>query len=461
MRIAKCAQKPSRPLPINYPPGESPPIPKGSESLDTDSPRAPEIVDFAAPGSGTWPRRHLPSQIVYEQQQWGGAMRVGSPSSVSRYSLRQSEMSFGILDYYTRDPSPTRNPTLLSLPHTSKVPQGLLQACPNIGTPVIDPAMEKFDFGLGSDGKRGPWQLSGANGDASVSAAAALDAHSGAEQCRQDKDDIASTPSSPPPSKSEKADPAKPTYSLFPKDTTPPSRPSITLTNRQDSSLTGPCATASHGQPDPSYRPRKESLTSSLRSRKDSLTSYRHHSSNVSNNNRIPLRLFSASSTTTSNGSAYTTPRTSNAQPNSATGGARTSSSTATASPPDSAGTSKSGLQSQSRWSEDTITSPSPTALGFFSSQPSSQTHSSHRRASFGSLLRGVEHEGQSGQYPACFFEDDDDEIVPLRRKLHFGRGSRGVLQQGKGRSGKDWDQKGIARGKIGWRRWVLCGCAS
>ena len=432
------AQKKSpRPSPINYPPGESPPIPKGRESLDTDAPSAPEVVDFAAPS--TWPRRGVPPHIVFQQQQQPWATkRVASPSSISQYSSRQSEMSFGILDYYTRDPSP---------PLTPKLPL-ISQAAPKIGTPVIDPAMQKFDFGLPF--KSRPRSEAFERKQATESATRTSDADAGAQH--PGSDSPSPTPPLPPP-ETDKPEPAtrtaKPIYSLFPKNTTPPSRPSLTLHNRQDTTSTPEATTLSdifHQQPNPSYRPRKESLTSSLRSRKDSFTSYR------TNAQRIPLRVFSASSTSgfNSGSSVYTTPRTSNALPpitaNASSRGHRMSSSSATNTTPPPSAPGSQQSQTQSRWSEDTITSP--TLAAFYG-------QNSIRRASFGSLLRGVgEEERQSGQYPACFFEDDDDEGVPLRRKLNWGLQGRG-----KGRSvSGEWEDERRGRGG-GWRRVLLCGC--
>lgn len=441
-RFPKCAQKTARPAPINYPPGESPPIPKGRESLETDSPRAPEVVDFATPG--TWPRRALPPHIAYQQQQWG-PKRVATPGSVSQYSSRQSEMSFGILDYYTRDPSPTRSPTLP--PPTPRLLQRS-QGPPKIGTPVIDPAMEKFDFGLPLKPQRPRSQVVEKK-DPFEPTALASDAAPGAQQQRQEAD-LISTPSPAPPSKHSKLDqpPSKPLYSLFPKDTTPPSRPSITLANRADSSpptlqdSNSPTPLFSHAPPDPSYRPRKESLTSSLRSRKDSFTSYRVNSSQQQQQQqqRIPLRVFSAAAASYSShrttSSIYTTPRPSHPVDT-----------TSSSSSPPSAATTTAGTHTHhSRWSDESIASPT---LAAFS------PHSA-RRTSFGSLLQNIGSidesrvgSGSGQHYPACFFEDDDDEAVPLRRKLGWSGGSGGRVGEGRGRGG----------GGGGWKRWVFCGC--
>ena len=323
-------------------------------------------------------------------------------------------MSFGILDYYAREPSPPPTPKV-DLDAVGSLP-------PKIGTPVVDAGLGKFDFGLGLkvervDENEGLVLAKTAKEEPAVEVDGSenvqtngSDVKAGATEDETTIPDV-STPPSPPPKRLQSSEPAKPTYSLFPKDTTPPSRPSITLANRQDSSppLTNPF----HQHPENTYRPRKESLTSSLRSRKDSLTSHR------ATNHRIPLRILSSAS------SNYTTPRMSSTRPS--------------VSPPDS-----SNGTVQSRWSEDTITSPT-TAVA-----PGPRT-------SFGSLLGAAR---DSGQYPACFFEDDDDEFVPLRRKLHWGRGaSLQQAQQGQmRRGGGDVEATGVKKGSR-WRKVLLCGC--
>lgn len=83
-------------------------------------------------------------------------------------------------------------------------------------------------------------------------------------------------------------------------------------------------------------------------------------------------------------------------------------------------------------------------------------------RTSFGPLL-GVR---DGREYPACFFEADDDdddesfgcEAVPLRRKLKWQRSSPGdVGGRGSARAGRfDGRRSGVA-----WRfaRAMLCGC--
>lgn len=338
--------------------------------------------------------------------------RPVAPSPSSVYSERQSEMSFGILDYYAREASPPPTPKL--------------DLVPRIGTPVTDPGLGKFDFGLGL-GLRGLVKEKPADKEASRDGLRAVenlvtDALAGAQK----EGPLSPERSSPPGMPAKKTPnseppPAKKTYSLFPKDSTPPSRPSITLASERDSSPPHQriSMVPSHQQPDPSYRPRKESVTSSLRSRKDSFTSYRP----PPQTQRIPLRILSAGSSTYS----YATPRSSAATTN-----------RPSISPPDSAA---------SRWSEDTITSPT-TAVA----------PGGGPRTSFGSLLGAVRSgEGRdSGQYPACFFEDDDDEVVPLRRKLNWGR-SVSLQSQGQRKVlGEDMGRKRASS----WKKVLLCGCA-
>jgi Wiskott-Aldrich syndrome protein len=62
-----------------------------------------------------------------------------------------------------------------------------------------------------------------------------------------------------------------------------------------------------------------------------------------------------------------------------------------------------------------------------------------------------------SAQYPACFFEDDeDDEAAPLRRRLQSWtmRGSGGEGRRSKGRFDRTEESFGRK-----FRRVVFCGC--
>lgn len=384
LRIPRSAQR-SRPSPINVAPGEDClmlPVPcsPGPNEEFCESPRDPEVVDVGGPN--TWPRRGRLSQ----QQ----CVRRPSPSATSQYSIGQSEISYGILDYYFKDDplSPSPELPLLSL---------------RIGTPVIDGAMEKFDFELPP---RSPSPRP-ANIKQSTREQIPQDTRSGAERPHNDLLD-----SSPPLQLTTSQTERKETYSLFPKVkvVTPPRKSTINQAESQLQQSETPRGTIttvpSHQQPDASYRPRKESVSSSVQSRKDSFTSF-------SGTRRIPMRVLSSSSTPT--------PKTRSTVSNS----------TSTESP----------LQ-QSRWSDDTVTSPAVlTTPG--------------RRTSFGSLLGG-----DSTQYLACFFEDDDDddvgaEAAPLRRKFRWQRSSN-VKHEAKaretGRSGRKSFSRRLA--KV-----LLCGC--
>ena len=375
--LPKSVQR-TRPLPINIAPGEpspllkTPPISSKEREEFCESPRAPEIVDLAAPN--TWPRRATPQKRAFSRA-------AHSPSVASQRSARQSEISFGILDYYIRDPSPLQSPELPA-------------QAPRIATPVLDPSIAKFDFGL-SPSSPSPY-----------SAAIEASHHKTAEAVPGAEQENSSNRTLPPlrPQLEQKN-----TYRLFPilKDTTPPGT-SAGVGNRQSprdcTMLSNITWVPSHHQPDPSYRPRKESLSSSIRSRKDSFNSF-------CGTKRIPMRIISGSST-------YTSKTRSTA-----------STSTTPASPPEG-----------SRWSDDTITSPvAATTPG--------------PRASFGSLLGR-----DSEQYPACFFEDDDDEFVPLRRKLLWKR-SASVQEQQARRASRDEERDAFG---MRLRSILLCGsCCS
>ncbi|KAK3626079.1 hypothetical protein LTR22_023295 [Elasticomyces elasticus] len=88
----------------------------------------PEVGDLAAPS--TWPRRGTPPGPPPKRAP--PSRRIASPSLHSRCSTsRRSEVSFGILDCYTREPSPLPSPDFPPPP-----------------PPKPDPAMKKFDFQL-------------------------------------------------------------------------------------------------------------------------------------------------------------------------------------------------------------------------------------------------------------------------------------------------------------------------
>jgi Wiskott-Aldrich syndrome protein len=335
-------------MPINIVPGEPLPLPRisptspiTSTELDLlcESPLAPEVVDQAAPN--TWPRRFNSQRLVFPK-------RPPTPSVVSQCSTRASEISYGVLDYYLRGPS-------LDLPPPT----------PRLDTPIIDPGLEKFDFGLPPITPLPP----SANGRGLQEVV--LDASARAETAHR-------YPNVAPPQLVRSQVPSKNTYRLFPitKDTTPPSTSSATkdAPSSQDNTPSSKITfVPSHSQPDPSYRPRRESLSSSIRSRKDSFNSF-------CGTKRIPTRVLSEGSTTNTE---------------------RSTDSTSAGSPPE-----------RSRWSDDTITSP------VVATTPGPRT-------SFGSLLGH-----DSSQYPACFFEDDDDEAVPLRRKFPWKRSTSLTQEQ-------------------------------
>ncbi|KAK6406347.1 hypothetical protein LTR95_018671, partial [Oleoguttula sp. CCFEE 5521] len=385
-----------------------------SPLADSEGVRHPEVVDFGA--DKTWHQRDALGTLTVRRSLSG---RRARPSVASR----RSEMSFGILDCYIRDVSPLQSPEL-----------------PVTKTSVLDPAIDKFEFGLAE-----PKLQSAVSIDV-------IDVQGGAEH------ELPLWPlSPPPPSPASVVRPQhKKTYSLFPavKESSPPSHrlaqiindcptdsrqpqdplsdtraspsqryPSQVLAKldgtpsrrrAQTVSTPSPPVTArtsrvtSLGTPQPSatyYRPRKESLVASLRSRKDSCASQ-------TNSCLLPLRILSSSST--------------------ASGPSRSSASTSTV--------TGGSPNTQSRWSEDTITSPVAVTTPRI-------------RTSFGSLMGR-----DSAQYPACFFEDDD-ESAPLRRKFRWQKG--GILtketpfsRHGRGR----FDEKTGLGERM--RRWLLCGCS-
>ncbi|KAI7257415.1 hypothetical protein KC345_g10792, partial [Hortaea werneckii] len=343
-------------------------------SADRASPRAPEVVDLAAPTS--WSRRtmtRIPSRDL-----------APSPGAQSKRSVgRQSEMSFGILDYYTGDASPCCSPTI---PATSSTAG---DSAPKTSEPqTSDPAIERFDFGLKSSTPMQPRHHDALpQRPRAKTLASESDTQAGAERA-----ETPTTGASPPTSADRCVRPTlhKKTYSLFPSPNVSANRvPQIPSTPKAaaqppPTTLTQPVSTPPYQQPNPAFRPRKESLPRSMRSRKDSMISHRSAS-----DRQIPLRLLSSS--TTASASSTTTTTTPKTEYYSSTVSAN--------SPPD-----------RSRWSDETIASPTATTV-----------RDGGPRTSFGSLLGAVGGGGgsdNSDQYPACFFEDDDEEGVPLKRKL-------------------------------------------
>lgn len=293
--VAKFPKK-LRPSPINILPGQPSPLARCPSALQKEeielleSPRSPEIVDVAVPS--TWSRHVSPRKQAL-------AKRLVPPRIPKPCSARQSEISYGILDYYITDSSPLPSPSVPS-------------PTPAFDTPVIDEAIKKLDFDLTSipNDQR---DLGQAQFDHVVPYT-----NPGAEQettLEPRRTRILEQPQLQPQ--------AKPTYSLFPslrEAALPTSPPAFTQRQRTASCTLSSNITSipSHHQPDSSYRAQRESLCSAVRSRKDSFNSF-------CGAVHLPLRLSSTSSTTMT-ANTMTSP---------------------TSSPP-----------SQSRWSQETIKSP-------------------------------------------------------------------------------------------------------
>ncbi|KAK4609021.1 hypothetical protein CLAFUR4_14667 [Fulvia fulva] len=340
-RSSGNSQRALRPKPLNIPSKlpQTPPNAKqshfppqnGDSDQAKDIPTDPQIVDLGPPGP--WPHRGSPA--VRNR-------RMGSPNLASHFNSRQSEISLGILDYYTREPTPS-----LKSPELPPPP-----------TPKLDSAIEQFDFGLPP------------TPTPSVVTTIPCLVNATAEAERQEQSLIPVSP----PSGQLRHNVMNNGYSLFPvikEVTPPPRRPTITLVEPFGRRNTTPGSNTSSiaSPPDRCHRPRKESISSSVRSRNDSFIS-----GHRDKHGRIPLRILSSDST-------------------SSTCRTRVASSNISAVP-----------EKQSRWSDDTITSPSTAPT------PGPRT-------SFGSLLRR-----DSAQYPACFFEDDEE--APLRRKFAWKKTS-------------------------------------
>ncbi|CAK3774968.1 Hypothetical predicted protein [Lecanosticta acicola] len=360
-----------RPKPLNIPASTQlrysppeleapPPSRKESSESQCDAPRDPEVVD--ADPSGDWPCRDSPAQRNRRKQ---------SPSTTSQYSTRQSEISLGIIDFYMRD----RTPSL----HSPELPP----------TPKLDPAIEKFDFGLPATPT-----------PSTAPTPATKHATAGAERKEEQMLISISPPDRPAPSTNN-------SYRLFPviKQVTPPPRqPAIThIAPLPLRDITPPS--------DSIYRPRKESLNSSVHSRNDSLIAGARQQ-----HRRTPpsSRMISTAS---SNNSRRTT---------------STSTTQHSCTSPEIL---------KSRWSDDTITSPvmAPTP---------------DPRTSFGSLLRRDSGTvSAAGQYPACFFEDDDDEEVPLRRRFGTWRKTGSSTASRSSYGSRRAERKG------GFWRMMMCGC--
>lgn len=371
--------------------------------------RDPEIVDLAPLSSSSrpWMGRREGCAPSYPPPPppppFRSKHKLRGPPSVAS---RQSEMSFGVLDLYLRDPSPLASPDL-----------------PVDAVPSSRSRIDGFDFGLRRE------------------SAEASDAKSGADE------EMQLIPLSPRPYEEDKPETHQPQakkYSLFPavKEVTPsaqrlarainespidslqsqssPShhqqasgwRPRLLsgakLTNtttpnrrRADTTPSSAQATSSPATttiPSPSYHPRNPSLTiSSPPSTRLPSLSISSNSGSSTQTRRIPLRILSSSSTATT----HTISR-----------------SSISTSPGSTIASQQKPLLS--RWSEDTALASPTTAAAVLGGC----------RTSFGSLI-GAEMMGSGEGYPACFFEDDEE--VPLRRRRRAGSGK-------------------------GWRAWLCCG---
>ncbi|KAF2724695.1 hypothetical protein K431DRAFT_343620 [Polychaeton citri CBS 116435] len=429
----------------------APPPSRAQSAEYQDLPREPEIVDFSS--GQPWYRRpnNVPSRKCLK-----------SPSVYSQASARQSEVSLGILDYYMRSSIDNPDP----LPPT-----------PAVETQVIDPAIEQLDFGLTPQLELGnpyhgerrsqsgttklasrdtlmePFQLSdktyqhtarqslSAQQPSTTSASRpkasyALFPNVEATTPSRDIVKVSQAPTVPPPAVSSPTTPVTPTHAISCREHPALPRASISESTTQPA------------------RPRNASISNSLRSRKDSFTSFHYP------NKRTPLRLLSP--TTTSS-----VPRGNKASPDSlpeepsagrpssspvpplAYARRRDTSLPNASMPRNSDNQETSPYQTpisnkqadSSRWSDDTC--PSAT------STPPSQREP---RTSFTSLLKKEE------EYPACFFEtsDDEDEATPLHQRLSWKkrRGSR------KQQSGSQRHSAGTAKRNF-WSKICCCCCCN
>lgn len=393
VRLSKSNERALRPKPLNIPskrPGDTADVKvipqlRNASSESQGPPQDPQIVDIGP--ISTWQRNASTKR---------SQNRKPSPSVAS---TRQSEISLGILDYYMREPSPMLKSPELPPP-----------------TPKLDPAIDRFDFGLPATPTPST-NMPTISGPVSGRTKAATRAQS-------DQPLISiSPPSQPRPSATFNRG-----YTLFPviTEVTPGSRqPKITLVEPLTTQNATPASTAStvSSPPETTYRPHKESVSSSLRTRNDSINSFQARLNKQ--RQPIPLRILCRSGSQTSPPSCNR----------------RTiSTSTAQASPPST------GRDCKSRWSDETttctITSPS------LAPTPGPRT-------SFGWLLRR-----DNAQYPACFFENDDDESAPLRRMWAWKKSTSSAETGRESRSSR----KGVREiyepePKGGFWRLFLCGC--
>ncbi|KAK3670707.1 hypothetical protein LTR78_009399 [Recurvomyces mirabilis] len=284
-RVPKSPHR-GRPPPIKL--LAPPPSSNDNNKQETISPRDPEIVDLAPPT--TWPRRLQLPPVPPKQAPL--LTRMNTPSLYSRHSTAgQSEISFGILDYYTRDPSPLQSPELPPPPLTPTPAPAL-----KTERAVDRRGLEKFDFELVPctpsvselrDIGRKPLPISkGEEEDAVVGAVVeetpvkgtlsgcGEEVESSVAGAKVGVEQPALVNLTPPTRKAPDIPPHKRTYSLFPaaavKETPSPqtmdipSPSSILLVSPAESPTNKIIAQHHHQQPASSYRRRKESLTGSF-----------------------------------------------------------------------------------------------------------------------------------------------------------------------------------------------------
>ena len=396
----------------------APPARKDVDTQTSNSPRAPEIVDVASLHARGGSRRGLPHPRA------PAGPTTTTTKLVPPSPSMQSEKSFGILDYYMRKPSPLQ---IVHGPITTSTPAvGATQQ--KLPTPTtLDPAIDKFDFGLKLPSTPTSEAPPPPPKDAKYERAAKAGAQQPRRAGRTDSAPPLPPPLPPPPSGPSRAQHNR-SYSLFPSNSLQNAKlypaasdlKHITAHPGQYSS-NAPPAIPLHPAPDPSYRPRKESLSSSIRSRKDSVLSSRGGASVGSGSGggkRIRMRMLSCSTndslvSSSSAGSASVSPE---QQPQ-----------------------WHRPRHHGGRWSDETITSPRGAAAMTLGSVAMGENGAAER---------------DMGGYPACFFEDDDEsefgggERMPLRRKLGWSRGDDGAT------TGEE-DARGW-----GWRVWgrVFCG---
>lgn len=439
VRLPKSNERALRPKPLNLPSkqpeddstGKILIQPRNQEKSESQEQiQDPQIVDVASASTSAWPRRGSKK---------GSYSRSSSsrkaPPSIHVPSTRQSEISLGILDYYLREPSP--------IIHSPEIPPRTLE---------LDPAMDRFDFGLSAATTPTPPSSSSTtnvaiNSDEIVSSSSSSSSKRPRALTNNTQSGRPLIPISPPSQSRPSATLTnRGGYTLFPviqEITPPPRQPNITLVEASDlplphqtpTSTTVVCSSDSNhsnnvaSPPETTYRPRKESISSSIRTRNHSINSFQARllGKHQRQQSIIPLRILSlnsrASTSPTSHQRQPSTPRTTTS-----TTQYSPSSFLFLSSPPSSANDNK------CRWSDESTNTNNTFATTSHNNNNTIPTNNqiiqspSHAptpdpRTSFGSLLRR-----DSAQYPACFFDDDDDdddnddESVPLSRKWAWNK---------------------------------------